>query len=75
MDLTIPQIKILEKYLYKICKAEAGQDDTEEKEKHKANRMAFGQTIKMLKEKTGRDNFTLQEIMNPPETIEKYKKG
>lgn len=74
MSLTIPQVKILEKYLYKICKAEAGQDEANEKEKHKANRMAFGQTIKMLQEKTGRKEFTMQEMMNPAQTIKKYKK-
>jgi len=36
--------------------------------------MAFGNTIKMLEEKTGRKEFTMQEIMNPAKTIKKYKK-
>jgi len=36
--------------------------------------MAFGHTIKVLEEKTGRKEFTMQEIMNPAKTIKKYKK-
>ena len=77
-NLTIPQIKILEKNLSKILRAEAGEKDVDggldraDTEKYLANRIAFGETLKMLKEKTGKDKFTMAELTNPAETIKKY---
>ena len=73
LDFTIPQIKILEHNLYKICKAEAGKDESEESQPN-ANQIAFGATVKMLTERTGRKEFTIQEIMDPAGTIAKYKR-
>jgi len=74
--LTIPQIRILEKNLYKICKAEAGEEAKGEvvEGKNEAAREAMGYTVRRLKEKTGRDNFTMQEILNPTQTIEQHNK-
>jgi len=77
LNYTIPQIKILEMNLYKICKAEAGGEDTGssaggEDTKNMANRLAFAGTIKMLKEKTGRSEFTMAELNNPADTIKKH---
>lgn len=36
--------------------------------------MALEGVARMLKEKTGRSEFTMQELMNPAETVKKYKK-
>lgn len=72
LDLTVPQIKILESNLSRICKMEAGKED-EDVEKVTANTLALTGTIEMLKKETGRDNFSMSEIMNPSETIRKYR--
>ena len=75
MGLTIPQIRILESNLNRICKAEAGKEDNEmEDRENLANRMAFGGTLQMLKEKTGKESFTLQELSDPAGTLKKYKR-
>jgi hypothetical protein len=75
VNLTIPQIKILEKNLTKICKAEAGEKDTSSgNEEAVANRLAWGSTIRMLEEKTGRKQFSLVEIMNPAKTLKDFEK-
>ena len=36
---------------------------------------SIGYAIKMLKEKTGKNEFTMNEVLNPAQTIEKYKKA
>lgn len=78
LDLTVPQIRILQHNLFKIMKAETGDKGDEDAktgsydaDKNIANRTAFAQTLKLLKEKTGRNEFTLQEIQNPAQTIKK----
>jgi hypothetical protein len=72
--MTIPQIMIFEKNLNKICKAEAGEKDTSMNIAANANTEALKGTLQMLKEKTGRSTFTIIELMNPKQTLEKYKK-
>lgn len=83
--LTIPQIKILESNLSKILKAENGTDKSSntnavpdsnsvDDNKNKANRLAFGDTVRMLKKKTGKESITLAEMMDPAGTIDKYRK-
>lgn len=75
LDLTIPQFQILNECLVKICKAESG-----EKEKapdgssgeNMGQRRAMAETVKMLIAKTGRKKFTIDEVLNPAETIKKY---
>ena len=75
INLTIPQIRILEKNLYKICKAEAGEEaEVKPEEKDETTRAAMGYTIKRLQKETGKDSFTMQEVLNPDQTIAKYKK-
>lgn len=74
-SLTIPQIVILEENLRKICEAEGGKESSSSgrsSEENEGNRLAFGETVKVLKKETGRKEFTLQEIMKPAETIKKY---
>ena len=72
LSLTVPQLHILEENLSKICQVESGED----KKKNVApmNTKAAGETIKMLREKTGRNEFTYQELLNPADTIAKYKR-
>ena len=43
-------------------------------DKHLANRTAFAATLKMMKEKTGKESFTMDEMSNPAKTIQKYKR-
>lgn len=82
LNLTIPQVKILGKNLGKFNKEEAGTMDNDSPsqsfdpsdEKYLANRTAFSETLKMLKEKTGKETFTLPEMLNPGETLKKYRK-
>jgi hypothetical protein len=80
LGLTIPQIRILLYNLFKILKAEAGSSEKSDNsnkydaDKNIANRTAFAATLKMLKEKTGRNEFTLEEIQNPAQTIKKSVK-
>ena len=76
LDLTLPQIEILRDQLEKICKAEAGEKDTDYVNpdiRENYNRI-YGDLIKTLQEKTGKKAFTLKELNNPAETIKKYKK-
>ena len=63
----------MESNLAKICRAEAGEKE-DELDKVDANTLALAGVAKMLKEKTGRETFTMQELMNPAQTIEKYKR-
>ena len=74
LSLTIPQITILEHGLAKILRAEAGKDEDGAESGAEANTLALEGVVKMLIERTGRKNFTMEEIMNPEQTIEKYKK-
>jgi hypothetical protein len=71
LSLTIPQIKILEVNLGRILKAETGESD---EERVNTNTMALEGVAKRLKEQTGKSEFTMQELMNPAETLKKYKK-
>ena len=73
LSLTIPQIQILEHNLAKICRAEAGKEE-DEVDKTTANSMALVGVIEMLQRETGRDRFSMDEIMDPAGTIKKYKK-
>jgi hypothetical protein len=75
LNLTIPQIRMLEKNLYRICKAEAGGKEEEvQEDKNGVARESVGYTVRRLKEKTGRDNFTMQEVLNPDQTIKQHLK-
>jgi len=59
---------MLEKNLNLICKIEAG----EAKEDSRDNTIATEATVRMLTERTGKKEFTLEEILNPLATIKKY---
>lgn len=72
LSLTIPQLRILEECLVKICNTENGIKD-KEKESN-SNTQGFAEVARMLKKETGRDSFTIQECMSPMDTIKKYKK-
>lgn len=63
----------LESNLRKILKAENGGDDN--KDKAELNTQGLAGVMKMLQDKTGRESFTMEELMNPKLTLEKYKKG
>jgi len=67
--LSVPQLIILESNLRKICDAENGVEAKNNEEKNVSNRIAYGATIRMLQEKTGRKEFSLTELMNPEQTI------
>ena len=73
LSLTIPQVVTLQKNLQEILKAESGKED--EKEKEELNTEGYGSVLKMLQEKTGRTEFTLPELMNPNQTLERYNKS
>jgi hypothetical protein len=49
-----------------------GKDKTFTEDK---GRVGLGPIIKMLTEKTGRTKFTINEILNPDETIRKFKES
>ena len=78
--MTIPQLQILGRNLEKINKAENGKDeegkpiksDEIEEDKYLVNRQAFGNTVRLLKERTGRKKFTQKEVLDPEGTIRKY---
>lgn len=70
LDFTIPQLIIFNKHLESFLKAEGGKDAGSSASN---NSKSFGATVKMLKEKTGKDNFSLIEVLNPAETIKKHK--
>jgi len=78
LQLTIPQISILENNLARFCRAEAGEKEPmsevspETRDKYNA---LYGDIIKKLRAETGRNAFTFKEILNPGETIKKYKKA
>jgi hypothetical protein len=50
----------------------SGNDKTFTEDK---GRVVLGPIIKMLTEKTGRTKFTINEILNPDETIRKFKES
>ena len=80
ISLTFPQLKMLENNLGKILKAENGSTEKEHKTKamniqtNDLNTMAFENTVKYLKDKTGKTEFSFEEIYSPDKTIEKYSK-
>ena len=76
----------MEHNLARICRLEAGKAGKDGKseepdmsgvgtDKALGNRMAFAATLSMLKEKTGRKEFSMQEMMDPMGTIKKYQKA
>lgn len=73
LALTIPQLQVMEECLMKICKAENGENP-DALPKGEGNTIALAQTIKMLREKTGRTEFTMEEALDPMGTLKKYKK-
>jgi hypothetical protein len=67
--------------LAKICKAESGIEEGKErknvdeiKKNDERSGMALGPIIKMLREKTGRNTFLLDEVFNAPATVAKYER-
>lgn len=77
LNLTVPQMMILQNQLMRICRAEAGEKDPGEDvpmETREGNAKAWGGVIKMLQEKTGQKAFTFKELMDPVATIRKYAK-
>ena len=74
MDLTVPQLMLFEKELVKFIKAENGVKDEDRGKNVDANRLAFGATAKMLKEKTGKDKISLRDVMQPEQALKKAKK-
>jgi len=59
---------ILEKNLSRICKAEAGKEE-KEIESDGNGMDGVKHIASFLKEKTGRDSFSMDEILNPDRTI------
>jgi len=75
LGLTIPQIEIMEKQLVKICRAEAGEknlDDNINPDIRENYNRLYSDMVKVLREKTGRQSFTLKELQDPSGTIKKY---
>ena len=82
LSFTQPQIQILQKNLQKILEAENPQENSKENSSKPSNEVVsqtyiFDCAVKDLKEKTGREQFTMAEVINKAETIKKYgiKKG
>lgn len=78
LNLTIPQIEILNNQLMRICKAEAGEKVIEDEvpmDVRDKNTRVYGDMVNLLKEKTGRQSFTFKELLDPAGTIAKYKKA
>ena len=72
LSFTMPQIELVKSNLELFCKMENGQEDKVNKEED--NTKVFDETLKVLQRTTGRSSFTLEEVMNPAETLKKYKK-
>jgi hypothetical protein len=67
-------MRLLETNLYNILKMENGDSEKEkEKEQNVINTKAFEGTLKMLKEKTGRESFSFSELLYPSETLKKHE--
>lgn len=82
LELTFPQMFFLEKNLVDILKAENGTDKEEKNvpvaERRvdsgvKSNTMVFQGIVKLLKEKTGRETFTMNEVDNWQQTLKKHE--
>ena len=68
----------MQRQLMKICKAEAGEKTVEDEvsmDVREKNAKVYGDTIAMLRERTGRQSFTINEVLDPAGTIKKYKKA
>jgi hypothetical protein len=73
LELTFPQLKCLRVNLESILKAEAGEKNSNTESFNMStaqlNTLAFENTVKKLKEKTGRQEFDIDEIYKPQESL------
>lgn len=77
LDLTQPQVQILNKILFKILQAENPSTDSKDNKSEpvnniEQNNLVMEETVKMLKKRTKRDTFTMEEVINPMMTIKKH---